>query len=270
MLACAFLLPAAASAAPAVEHARLRFFEQADGEILPDSRRVYATHFDAIRTRRLGVEYSAEYAAPDADTTIPLACTLTRPDGSTAPAERPMDFRFYAGKAGSATANLAWGIADGQDWPAGEYGVECAADDVPATKATFEMLRNPPEVADGEIRVRAMRLFRVEELLPPIAERRYGSRFAADETRRIGVELEFTHAPLGRAVKVPVECWFFWPDGQTSSPLVLSYEPQPAWAGGYSAGAQGFAAPGVWKKGVYTASCAIAGQPVAVERFDVE
>jgi hypothetical protein len=125
-------------------------------------------------------------------------------------------------------------------------------------------------VADGEIRVKAIRIFAVEEQLPPIEERHYAIAFAADRTRRIGVELEFSHAPLGHAARVPVDCWFFWPDGQTSPPLVLGYEPQPAWAGGYSAGAMGFAEPGGWTKGVYTVSCAIGGQPVAIERFDVE
>lgn len=135
---------------------------------------------------------------------MPLACTLTKPDG---------------------------------------YAVECRADGASVAKATFEVVQNPPEVADGEVRVKAIRIF--------------------------AVELEFSHAPLGREAKVPVDCWFFWPDGQTSPPLVLSYEPQPTWAGGYSAGAMGFAEPGGWAKGVYTVSCAIDGQPVAVERFDV-
>ena len=82
--------------------------------------------------------------------------------------------------------------------------------------------------------------------------------------------MEFSHAPLGRIAKMPVDCHFFWPDGQTSPPLVLNYEPQPNWAGGYSAGAMGWEASGNWKKGVYTVSCAINGQPAAVERFEIE
>jgi hypothetical protein len=269
-LALALLLPGPAQAAPAFEHAALRFFEQADGPILPVARRIYTTRFDATRTRRLGVEFSAGYAAPETAATVALACTLTRPDGSTAAAERPMDFQFFAGKTGSQSANLLWGTADERDWAPGSYAVECLADGAPAAKATFDVLRNPPEVADGEIRVRAIRIFAVEEQLPPIEERRYATTLKADLTRRIGVEIEFAHAPLGHAAKVPVDCWFFWPDGQTSPPLVLGYEPQPAWAGGYSAGAMGFAEPGGWTKGIYTVSCAIGGQPAAVERFDVE
>lgn len=269
-LAFALLLPGLAQAAPAFEHATLRFFEQADGPILPVARRIYTTRFDATRTRRLGVEFAAGYAAPDAAVTVPLECTVTKPDGSTASAERPMDFQFFAGKTGSQSANLLWGAPDERDWAPGTYAVECRADGAPAAKASFEVLRNPPEVADGEIRVKAIRIFAVEEQLPPIEERHYAAAFAADRTRRIGVELEFAHAPLGRTAKVPVDCWFFWPDGQTSPPLVLGYEPQPAWAGGYSAGAMGFAEPGGWTKGVYTVSCAIGGQPAAIERFVVE
>ena len=69
---------------------------------------------------------------------------------------------------------------------------------------------------------------------------------------------------------MPVECWFFWPDGQTSPPVVLSYEPLPSWAGGYSAGAMGFPARGNWIKGAYTVSCAVNGQPAAIERFEVD
>lgn len=269
-LALLLLLPGIAAAAPAFEHASLRFFEQADGPILPVARRIYTTRLDATRTRRLGVEFAATYAAPEADSNVPLACNLTRPDGSSSPAERSMDFQFFAGKSGSQSANLLWGTAEERDWAPGTYTVECRVEDATVAKGTFEIARNPPDVADGEMRVKAIRIFAVEEQLPPIEERHYATAFRSDRTKRIGVELEFSHAPLGRAAKVPVDCWFFWPDGQTSPALVLNYEPQPAWAGGYSAGAMGFAEPGGWTKGVYTVSCAIGGQPVAVERFDVE
>jgi len=132
------------------------------------------------------------------------------------------------------------------------------------------MALNPPEIADGDIRVKALRIFPVADQLPPISARKYMNVLPADGTTRIGVELEFSHAPLGHAAKLPVDCWFFWPDGQTSPPLVLSYEPQPTWAGGYSAGAMGFEAPGSWTKGIYAVSCSIQGQPVGLERFEID
>ena len=269
-LALILLLPSLASAEPAFEKASLRFFEQADGPILPVARRIYTTRFDATRTRKLAVEVTGTYVAPDSSVTVPLTCQLRKPDGSVAASERPMEFQFFAGKTESNSANLLWGTVEDRDWPPGAYEVECLAGDKPLAKATFDMAQNPPEVADGDIRVKAMRIFPVAEQLPPIDARAYVNTLPADQTTRIGVELEFSHAPLGRAAKVPVDCWYFWPDGQTSSPLVLSYEPQPTWAGGYSAGAMGFESTGKWTKGIYTVSCSILGQPVGVERFDVE
>lgn len=212
---------------------------------------------------------TATYAAPDATTTVPLTCTLRRPDGSQSPSELPMSFQFFAGKTESHSANLLWGVVADQDWLPGSYTVECLAGEKSIGKAAFEIARNPPEVADGEIRVEAVRVFPVEGQLPARAMRKYATALAAGSTRKIGIELEFTHAPLGRAIKVPIECYFFWPDGQTSPPVILSYEPEPTWAGGYSAGAMGWEQPGNWPMGVYTIACSIYGQPVIVDRFDV-
>jgi len=226
------------------DEATIRLFEQADGPVLPVSRRIYSTRFDATRTRKLAVEVSAA---------IPVSCTLTRPDGTTE----------------SQDANLLWGAVADQDWLPGNYSVECLAGGKSIGKAAFEIARGPPEVADGDIRVAAVRVFPVEGQLPARAMRKYQAILAAGSTSRIGIELEFTHAPLGRTLKVPVECYFFWPDGQTSPPVVLSYEPEPTWAGGYSAGAMGWEQPGNWPAGVYTITCSIYGQPVIVDRFDV-
>ena len=181
-----------------------------------------------------------------------------------------MEFEFFAGKTESRSANLLWGVAEDRDWQPGTYEVECRAADKPVAKATFDMALNPPEVAAGDIRVKALRIFPVADQLPAISARQYVNALPADSTTRIGIELEFSHAPLGHAAKLPVDCWFFWPDGQTSPPLVLSYEPQPTWAGGYSAGAMGFETAGSWTKGTYTVSCSIQGQPAGVERFEID
>ncbi len=258
-VAAAILIPFAAAGEPALDQATIRLFEQPDGPILPVERRLYSTHFDETRTRMLAVEVSATYATPDETATIPITCTLTRPDGSQTPGETQLN-----------SASLLWGVAEDQVWLPGSYSVECLAGEKTVGKAAFDITRNPPEVADGDIRVVAVRVFPVEGNLPPRAMRQYLTELAAGTTSRIGIELEFTHAPLGRAVRIPVECYFFWPDGQTSLPLILSYEPEPAWAGGYSAGAMGWEQPGNWSKGVYTISCGIYGQPVIVDRFDMD
>lgn len=259
-----------AATAPEFERATLRFFEQADGPILPVARRVYTTRFDAIRSRRLGVEVTGRYEAPESVATQSLDCSLKKPDGGVVPAERPMEFQFFEGKTESNSANLLWGVADDRHWEPGSYEVECLAAGRPMAKASFQMTLNPPEVTGGEIRVKALRVFPVAGNLPPIDAREYTGSLRADVTRRVGVELEFSHAPLGRVFTLPVDCHFFWPDGQTSPPLVLSYEPQPDWAGGYSAGAMGWEEPGNWPRGVYTVACAIDGQPAAIDRFEID
>jgi hypothetical protein len=269
LAAIAILLPFAAAGEPDFEKTTIRLFEQADSPILPVARRLYSTRFDSTRMRMLAVEVSGTYAAPEAATTIPLTCTLKRPDGSQSASDRPMSFQFFEGKTDSHSANILWSVAADQDWKPGSYEVECLAGEKSLGKASFEVALNPAEVAEGEIRVEAVRVFPVEGQLPPRMLRKYGTSFAAETMSRIGIELELSHAALGRAAKVPVECYFFWPDGQTSPPVILSYEPEPTWAGGYSAGAMGWEQPGNWPQGVYTISCAIYGQPVIVDRFDL-
>lgn len=265
----ALLAPLAAFAEPALESASIRFFEQADGPVLAFARRLYTSRFDATRMRMLGVEIAATHTPPAEAATISLACTLRKPDGTEVRSERAVELQLFAGQSQSYGASLLWRPAADAPWQPGLYEVGCVTGASPAGRAQFEVAVNPAEVADGDIRVAALRIFPVEEQLPPRPLRSYVQSLVGDETRRIGVELEFSHAPLDRTAKFPVDCWFFWPDGQTSPPLVLSYEPQPSWAGGYSAGAMGWEQAGNWQKGVYTVTCAMHGQPVYVDRFDV-
>lgn len=255
---------------PALDDVSIRLFEQADGPVLPPARRLYSTHFDALRMRALGVEVSAAHAAGDDAAELAIDCVLARPDGSATPADRPLVLAIAPGQARSGAAELLWRVADEADWPPGDYAVECRSGDAAIAAIAFDVTLNPPDVAGAEIRVAALRIFPVERELPPRLDRRYAQRLAAAGTRHLGVELEFTHEPLGRELRVPVECWYFWPDGQTSPPVLLSYEPQPSWAGGYSAGALGWDQPGHWLPGVYTVTCSIHGRPVIVDRFDLD
>ncbi|MGH8251805.1 MAG: hypothetical protein ACREVI_14110 [Steroidobacteraceae bacterium] len=267
----AALAPALAAAAdqPPLHDVTIRLFEQADAAVLPLARRLYSTHFDATRTRMLGVEIAAGYAAPEEALQVPVSCTMKRPDGSEAASPRPMTFQLFAGSTQSSSANLLWGVAPEEDWAPGSYQVRCLVDDKEIGQTPFEVQLNPADFAQAEIRVASMRLFPVDSELPARADRKYTLELDAGATRRIGVELEFTHAPLGRAMQIPVECYYLWPDGQTSPPLVLRYEPQAAWPGGYSAGAMGWDETGNWPQGVYTVACMSHGRPVAIDRFEV-
>jgi hypothetical protein len=259
----------AAADEPVLEAVAIRVFEQADAEILPVARRLYATRFDATRTRALGVEISATHLVPASAVELQIDCTMQKPDGGMAPADRPMTLALAAGTVSSGSAGLPWRAPDAGGWQPGVYAIQCRIDGQLVADSRIEIVQNPPDVAGTDIRVAAIRLFPVERALPAKDERRYTSTLIAAETNHIGVELEFAHAPLGQAMTIPVECYYFWPDGQTSPAVMLSYEPQVTWAGGYSAGAIGWDQPGHWLAGIYTVTCLIGGRPVIVYRFDL-
>jgi hypothetical protein len=271
LLACAVLLPLAARAAdmPPLSAATIRLFEQADGSVLPFGRRVYGSHFDATLTRMIGVEIGATYLAPDETALLPVVCTLTKPDGSKVVAGREMSFQLFAGETLSSSANVQWGVPDEEDWDPGDYGVDCAVDAQSVWQSQFTVVLNPPDIEDTDIRVAGLRFFPVHDELPAKADRQYTESFEAADTRRIGVELEYTHSPPGRTVTVPVACHYYWPDGQVMPPAEMRYEPGPTWPGGYSAANMGWDTAGKWPVGHYVVVCLIAGKPVVVNRFEV-
>jgi hypothetical protein len=268
-LACVMSCAMAAADQPVLAETTLRLFEQADAEILPVARRLYATRFDATRTRTIGIEIAASHLMSASAAQLPVDCTMRKPDGTLLPPDRPLVLELTAGATRSSGTGLPWRAPDAGSWQPGEYAIECRIDGQVIADARIEVVQNEPDVAGTDIRVAAIRLFPVERTLPPRDERHYASTLLVAGTNHIGVELEFTHAPLGRAMTIPVECYFFWPDGQTSPAVMLSYEPQATWAGGYSAGAIGWDQPGHWLPGVYTVSCMIGGRPVIVDRFDL-
>ena len=268
-LACALSCAVAVAEPPVPGAATLRLFEQADAEILPVARRLYSTRFDATRTRALGVEISASHAMPESGAELPVECTMQKPDGSLLPPDRPLILEIVAGATQSSSAGLPWRAPDPDGWQPGEYEIQCHIDGQIVAESRIEIVQNPPDVAGTDIRVAAIRLFPVERTLPAKDDRRYASTLVAADTNHIGVELEFTHAPLGQALSIPVECYYFWPDGQTSPAVMLNYEPETTWSGGYSAGALGWDQPGHWLAGVYTVTCLIGGRPAIVDRFDL-
>ena len=266
------LLPLAAAAAAPPADTAIRLFEQPDTDILPVERRLYADRFAATRMRWLGVEITASYPKLEQAEELPVSCELERPDGTRSGTDRPMSFQLFAGEGvtESYSANLLWGVADEEDWVPGNYAVHCTVAGKPIEPARFEVVLNAPDVAGTGIRIAGMRFFPVGQGLPEKQERAYGQSFDRAQLRSIGVEIEFTHEPLGQTARVPVACYFFWPDGQTSPPMRLVYEPGPDWPGGYAAGALGWDEPGQWLAGTYTANCTIDGRPVAVDRFVIE
>jgi len=270
-LLAAVLLPLPAIAADAAPFTAvsIRLFEQADGPVQPFGRRIYATHFDATLTRAIGVEIGATYPKQSEARLVEVACTLQKPDGSALEAGRPMSFQIFENETESNSANVQWGVPDEQDWQPGDYTVDCAIDGQSIGQAPFTIVLNAADVADTDLRIAGLRFFPVEDELPPKTERDYTDVFETADTRRIGVELEFTHSPIGRAIEVPVACHYYWPDGQVMPPAQMNYQPGPAWPGGYSAANMGWDEAGKWPTGHYVVVCLIAGRPAVVNRFEV-
>src|SRR5919108_1480356 len=136
----ALLAALSADAQQGGDTATIRLFAQGDEVLLPIQRRVYTTRFDAARLRMLGVELTPAGTA---------ACTLTSPDGTQVPAERPL----------AQGAGVLWGASPDWQWQPGRYVVECRIDNARASQAAFDVAMNPPEVAEGNIHVAAIRIF---------------------------------------------------------------------------------------------------------------
>ena len=271
LLLIAACLPPTALAADASPFTAvsMRLFEQADGPVQAFGRRVYATNFDATLTRMIGVEIGATYAKAKETRLLDVACTLTKPDGSLAPGSRAMSFQVFADETQSNSANVQWGVPDEQDWEAGNYLVDCAVAGQSIGQAPFTVVLNPADVADTDLRIAGLRFFAVERELPAKAERDYTEVFETANTRRIGVELEYTHSPIGREIAVAVDCHYYWPDGQVMPPAQMTYQPGPTWPGGYSAANMGWDEAGKWPTGHYVVVCEVAGRPAVVNRFEV-
>ena len=105
--------------------------------------------------------------------------------------------------------------------------------------------------------------------LPARDQRQYATRFSGRKTSRIGVELEFTHAAADSAISIPVDCYYYPPNGRVMGPIIFNYEPAAHATNGYAALAMGWDKPGKWSDGYHTAVCNIRGRPVAIERFSV-
>lgn len=256
----------------------IRFYEK---ETLgPGEPGAYATRFDAAQSRFMATEVTFALPAVDPEIARRLSglaydvrCWYIRPDG------KPMgDFRV----APQLEDSIGTGVLGYQElghWALGTYHALCSASGRILGSATFEMasaaaIANawttlPSPFPPSAQRVTQIRLFPMGSELTPLADRQYTTRFYAGQTARIAVELEFEHAPFGRAIVIPIDCTYHLSDGEATDPFRFTYEPQADWNGGYSANGFGWDQPGQWPRGDYTAVCSIYGPPVAVERFTV-
>lgn len=252
----------------------IRLYEQGGGFVIGPEARSYTTWFDTVRTRRLGVEVSIVHVALPKPMQYSVACEMDRPDGKTVSGIFRIPVKVSAGEKQSSGANTLFGMPEGQEWPAGTYTVRCSGDQLRLGETRIHFVRNPPDVADADIRVAGIRFFQIGKEIPAQDQRSYvamnqAGYFSSRTTSRIAVELEFRHPPLPKAVSVPVECFYFFPDGQFTPAIPLTYEAPAGQQNGQAARGIGWDEPGNWPLGVYSVMCQLAGHPVAFDRFRV-
>lgn len=254
--------------------ASIRVYEQEVGFIAGVEQRLYTTRFDATRTRMIAGEITLVHPAPAKNTPFTATCEMDTPDGKKRPGLWSIGITMFAGRTQSSDANILWGPGKDQSWTPGTYTIRCFGGGLKLGEGKIQMVLNPPDVPGTEIRVARMRFFPADKDVPPQQQRKYAiwhfaSPLQSKELRRIGVELEFRHAPLPGAVSVPISCFYFLPNGQPTPPIDFSYDAQPGDTSGFAAMGVGWDQPGNWSAGVYSAVCNINSRPVAFDRFQV-
>jgi hypothetical protein len=265
------LAPAPSSAQLNLTGATVRLYEQDGGFVLDESRRMYTTRFDALATRYIGVEIALTHAAATAGAAgrVAVSCDEVTPDGRTITGMFKIPVDVQAGQTRSTGANTLFGGGRDGRWLEGSYRVRCSWGSRALGETAFQMTVNPSDVAGADVHATAIRFFPTGAQLTGLADRTYSDRFSPEETTRIGVELSFAHPALGKALEVPVDCYYLMPNGRTMGPMSFPYKPAPDSTRGQAAMGIGWDQPKQWPGGNYTAVCRINGRPVAVARFAV-
>lgn len=245
----------------------IRLYEQEGGTVPNESRRVYTSYFNTLRTRYIGVAVTLEHAAAPAAFTLPIGCQMTRPNGAVVNGLFKIGARIAAGSTRTNGANLMFG-AGKEGWQAGLYKVTCAASR-PVGEMAFQMSPGPSLLGDIELRLSQVRFFPTGSRISPAAQRTYLPSFSSAEATRIGIELTFVQPVPGKSGEVPVDCYYLTPSGNILGTMTAAYTVEPGVASGTVAMGMGWDQPGQWDKGDYLAICQIHGRPVSVDRFNV-
>ena len=268
LLFCAFAAgPAQAQISPAATEIRL--WEQEGNAIASPERRLYSTRYDAGRSRYIGFEITIGHPPAKATGVFPVECDLLAAGDDKALKSLNLEVEVVTGAVSSNGIALLSRNND-TGWAPGDYRVRCSGRGSLLGEAPFEIAVNPPDASEIDLHVAAIHLFPAGGALPARGQREYATHFNARKTSRIGVELEFAHSAPGRAMSIPIDCYYYPPSGRVMGPISFNYEPQADATSGYAGLAMGWGSPGKWSDGYHTAVCNIRGRPVAVERFLVD
>ena len=268
-LLCCMLGTGVAQAQIAPTATEIRLWGQESNAVPPPEWRLYATRFDAARSRYIGLEIIMDHPPAKASGVYPVECDLLAPEDRKVLKVSRLDVDVFTGATASNSIAL-WSPEGNSGWLPGDYQVRCSGRCSPLGEVSFEMASNTADASELDLHVTAIHLFPVGGALPAFGQRAYATRFKARTASRIGVELEFTHSAPGRAMSIPVDCYYYPPSGRVMGPISFNYEPQAESTKGNAALAMGWDKPGKWFDGYHTAVCNIRGRPVAVERFLVD
>ena len=266
-----FVLAGLASQADAqsinITSATIRLYELDGGFVMSEAKRVYTNYFNTLRTRRIGVEVSLEYAAAPMVSKLSVGCQMTRPDGRVVDGIWKIGIGIGANSTSASGANTLFG-AGPAGWQPGVYKVTCSSGR-PLGETQFQMSSGPSLLQDTEIRLKDVKFFGTGPSMQALAQREYQVRFSAAEATRIAIELTFVGPPSGKTGQFPVDCYYLSRYGNVVGTMTGTYDIEPAGTGGTVAMGMGWDQPGNWEKGDYLAICQIHGRPISIDRFTV-
>jgi len=268
LLIAGILSPAAAPAQSITPtRTTILLYETAGGFVIGAEKRVYASYYNTLRTRYIGVEVTLDYPAAAAGFQLAIGCQMTRPDGKVIDGIWKIGMTIRAGSTHSVDANTMFG-AGNAGWQTGMYKVTCAASR-PLGEVDFQMSPGPSLLADTELRLKEVRFFPTGSTIMPLAQRKYQDRFSSAEATRVGIELSFLHPASTQGGAVPIDCYVLASIGRILGVMHAVYEFDKSATSGSVATGLGWDQPGQWSNGEYLAVCQIHGRPIAVERFTI-
>lgn len=257
---------------PIVER-RMRFFEGGYGYVDP-SQRTYVTKLPSAGTRYVNIELSLEHPRADRPVTVPISCTIYKPDGGVY-AIPTQNSKIPADKE-SSTYVLGWGANLPGTWPPSKYRADCSYGGKLIARDRFEvtgdaaLAKGPPDIPSIAAHVVGMKFFESGSgTYPPENQRIFAERFDATVVRHVNVELLTRHPASGREVSVNISCTYYKPDGTVFYVTHNDFNVPATYENTSFATGAGWEDAGHWQTGVYRVTCMHEGKTISQGSFEI-